>query len=95
MSNNTVKYEMQFCVGCYLGDALALAKSLLETNPHDESLSLTLVPGEAGSFEVKMNDQVVYSKKSTGRLPTAQDIGLGSWNSSIPSAQQASGSQCC
>ena len=86
---------MQFCVGCYLPDALALAQSILESNPHDESSSLTLVPGESGSFEVRKDDQIIYSKKSRGRLPTAQDLGLAISIEALPIAEQATGKKCC
>jgi selT/selW/selH-like putative selenoprotein len=90
-----MKYEMQFCVGCYLPDALALAQNLLESNPHDESFSLRLVPGESGSFEVKKDDQLVYSKKAKGRLPTPQDLGLASSAGAIPIVGQQSSGKCC
>ncbi|MCL5068396.1 MAG: Rdx family protein [Thaumarchaeota archaeon] len=90
-----MKYEMQFCVGCYLPDALALAQSLLESNPHDVSFSLTLVPGQSGSFDVKKDDQVVYSKKKSGRLPTPQDLGLANYGTVLPIAENASSKKCC
>jgi selT/selW/selH-like putative selenoprotein len=90
-----MKYEMQFCVGCYLPDAMALAQSLLENNPHDESFSLTLVPGESGSFDVKKNNEIVYSKKKSGRLPTPQDLGLASYSTTLPIAGNAASTKCC
>ena len=86
---------MQFCVGCYLPDALALAQSLLESNPHDEDFSLRLVPGESGSLEVKKDDELIYSKKASGRLPTTQDLGLANSSGALPIAQQTSGKKCC
>lgn len=91
-----MKYEMQFCVGCYLPDALALVQNLLEGNPHDENFSLTLIPGESGSFDVKRDEQLVYSKKANGRLPTAKDLGLASANvDSLPIVTQTTGKKCC
>jgi predicted Rdx family selenoprotein len=88
-----MKYEMQFCVGCYLSDALALARSIMEGNPHDENFSLSLVPGESGSFDIKKDGLVVYSKKASGRMPAAQDLGLAASSTAFPVENTAR--KCC
>jgi selenoprotein W-related protein len=36
--------------------------------------SLTLIPESGGLFEVTVNDQLIYSKKSTGQFPDPNDI---------------------
>ena len=90
-----MKYEMQFCVNCYMPDALALARSLLESNPHDAAFSLTLVPGQSGSFEVKRDDQVVYSKMKSGRLPTPHDLGLANYRTVLPMTEDTGSDRCC
>ncbi len=90
-----MKYEMQFCVGCYLPNALSLAQSLLENSPHDESFSLTLLPGEPESFDVRKDDTVVYSKKKSGRLPTAQDLGLAGPAINLPIVDSSDSQKCC
>ena len=89
-----MKYEMQFCVACYLPEALALAQSLLESAPHDENLSLELVPGKSGSFDIRKDQQLIFSKKTSGMLPTAQDLGLASLRSVLPIAQTTA-KKCC
>ena len=90
-----MKYEMKFCVGCYMPDALALTQSLLESNPQDENFSLRQLPGEYGSFEIKKEDQLFYSKKAKGRLPTPEDLGLASSAGVIPVVEQTYSKKCC
>ena len=35
---------------------------------------LTLVPASGGVFEVKLNDQLIYSKRQTGVFPDAEAL---------------------
>ena len=35
---------------------------------------LTLLPSDGGRFEVKVNDQLIYSKLQTGQFPGNGDI---------------------
>ncbi len=69
-----MQYEIEFCVSCYLPDALSLTDALLEKHVHDEGFALKLVPGASGQFDVRRDDRVVYSKEETKRLPTAREI---------------------
>jgi selT/selW/selH-like putative selenoprotein len=71
-----MEYKMQFCVGCYLEHAMSLAQSIMENNPHAKEFSLTLFPGESGSFDITKDNQLIYSKKASGRLPTTKDLNL-------------------
>lgn len=74
---------------------MTLAQGLLESNPHDTSFSLTLVPGESGSFDVKKDGEMVYSKRNSGRLPTPQDLGLVNHITPLPITENASSKKCC
>jgi len=50
-----------------------LAADLLrEFEPEIERI--TLIPSEGGRFEVVVNDDLIYSKKSTGRHPHAGEV---------------------
>ncbi len=40
---------------------------------HDVS-KLTLIPGDKGAFEWKVNGELVYSKHATGRYPELKEI---------------------
>tara|TARA_Y100000741_G_C17934424_1_gene429071 strand:- start:291 stop:434 length:144 start_codon:yes stop_codon:yes gene_type:complete len=39
--------------------------------------SMTLIPGDKGIFDVKVNDTLIYSKHSTGRFPEPGEITSG------------------
>ena len=34
----------------------------------------TLIPGERGAFELRVNDDLVYSKQTTGRFPELSEL---------------------
>ncbi|MDG6950200.1 MAG: Rdx family protein [Nitrososphaerota archaeon] len=87
-----VEYALDFCVSCYLPDALPVIQGLLERHAHDEAFHLVLTPGPAGSFEVKQGGKVVYSKAKSGRLPTLSDLGLPDSDTPSSSAKRKS---CC
>jgi selT/selW/selH-like putative selenoprotein len=89
-----MKYEMRFCVGCYLPVAIEMAQKVLESNAHNEEFSLKLIPGQSGSFEVMKDGITIYSKKATGRLPTVRDLGLSS-KASGQSVTQDSDKKVC
>ena len=37
-------------------------------------ISLTLLPGDKGIFDVKVNETIVYSKHTTGRIPEPGEV---------------------
>jgi selT/selW/selH-like putative selenoprotein len=90
-----MQYEIEFCVGCYLPTALDLTNALLEKHVHDESFALKLVPGEAGQFDVRRDDQVVYSKADTKRLPTPGEIEPDLQGQARIELEAAPGKRCC
>ena len=91
---NVTRYEMNFCVACYLPDALPLIGGVLKEHAHDEGFQLTMVPGASGSFDVVVNGKPIYSKAKSGRLPTLGDLGIGN---GVPAAplKMAPGKDCC
>ncbi len=40
----------------------------------DKIETITLIPSGGGAFEVKVNDQLVYSKLQTGRHPEEGEV---------------------
>jgi selT/selW/selH-like putative selenoprotein len=88
------EYAMDFCVACYLPDAVPLIQGLLEQHAHDPSFRLVLTPGPSGSFEVRRDGQMMYSKAKSGRLPTHQDLGIPGATATAPQST-ASGKPCC
>jgi len=52
---------------------VGLAESLL--NEHkDEIVELVLIPSGGGVFEVKLEDRLLFSKKSIGRFPEEDEV---------------------
>ena len=88
-------YEIEFCVGCSLPTALDLTNALLGKQAHDEGFAMKLVPGEAGQFEVRRGDQVVYSRADTKRLPTPGEIEPDLHGQARIELEAAPGRRCC
>ena len=40
----------------------------------DKLSSVTLVPGTGGIFEIRLDGEVLFSKKSSGRFPESKEI---------------------
>lgn len=57
----------------YLPKAVGLAEILLKEHK-DGISSLTLIPSSDGVFEVKLNDKLIFSKKSLGRFPEMGEV---------------------
>ena len=71
------KLSIEYCTAWgYLGKAVGLAESLLNEykNRIDE---LILIPSEGGVFEVKLDERLVFSKKSLGRFPEDDEVESG------------------
>jgi selT/selW/selH-like putative selenoprotein len=90
-----MKYELEFCVGCYLPEAMRVARALLTSHAHDENFEVVMVPGEAGAFEVRKDGLTAYSKKETGRLPAPNDIELGTLQTISPKPARKESGGCC
>ena len=63
----TPRLEIQYCTQCrWLLRASWLAQELLTTF-HAELGEVALVPGTGGIFEVRLDDQVLWSRAAEGR----------------------------
>jgi len=40
----------------------------------DELTELALIPGSDGIFEIRLNGNVIFSKKSAGRFPESKEL---------------------
>lgn len=66
--------EITYCTQCrWLLRAAWLAQELLTTFEQDLA-SVTLKPGSNGIFEIKVNQQLIFSRKEAGRFPEAKEI---------------------
>lgn len=41
---------------------------------HEQLKSVTVAPGESGSFEIFLNRKKIFSKKATDRFPEANEV---------------------
>ena len=71
MSTNDRRHhvEIEYCTQCHwLLRSAWMAQELLTTFESDIA-RLTLVPGTGGIFEVRLDSQVIFSRKQAGRFP--------------------------
>jgi selenoprotein W-related protein len=70
-----LRIEIEYCTGCrWLLRAAWVAQELLSTF-EEELDSVTLVPGtEGGIFEIRLNDETLWSRKDHGRFPEVKEL---------------------
>jgi selenoprotein W-related protein len=66
--------EIRYCTQCrWILRAGWLAQELLSTFDTDLG-EVALVPGTGGIFEVRVDDELVWSRKEQGRFPEAKEL---------------------
>jgi selenoprotein W-related protein len=66
--------EISYCTQCrWLLRAAWLAQELLTTFEQDLS-SVSLKPGSNGVFDIRLNQQLLFSRKAAGRFPEAKEV---------------------
>ena len=76
MSSSLSDYriEIEYCTQCrWLLRAAWLAQELLTTFESDIR-SVSLVPGSGGILEVRLNGELLFSRKEAGRFPEAKEL---------------------
>ncbi|HZD11624.1 MAG TPA: Rdx family protein [Candidatus Binatia bacterium] len=69
-----VEVSIEYCVPCdYSEQALRVAEELIQDEQHHLK-RLVLVMGSKGVFEVKADDEVIFSKQALQRYPQAGEI---------------------
>lgn len=53
--------------------AVALTENLLKENKNTLAM-VSLIPSTGGVFEVKLNDEIIFSKKELNRYPEENEI---------------------
>ncbi len=66
--------SITYCMVCnFRGRAAWLAQELLQA--HERELeSVTLIPHEGGVFEVRINDEMVFSRRRDDRFPEPREV---------------------
>jgi selenoprotein W-related protein len=68
------RIDIEYCTQCrWLLRAAWLAQELLSTF-EEELGGVTLVPGTGGTFEVRLGEAVLWSRKAEGRFPEAKEL---------------------
>jgi selenoprotein W-related protein len=68
------RLEIEYCTQCrWLLRAAWMAQELLTTFQTDLG-EVALVPGTGGVFEVRVNDQSVWSRAQEGRFPEIKEL---------------------
>ena len=68
------RVEIRYCTQCrWLLRAAWMGQELLTTF-EGELGELALVPGTGGVFEVRVDDELIYSRKAQGRFPESSEL---------------------
>ena len=66
--------SITYCTQCrWLLRAAWLAQELLTTF-EEEVGEVALQPGTGGVFEIRLNDELIWSRKQEGRFPEAKEV---------------------
>lgn len=66
--------EIEYCTQCrWLMRAAWMAQELLVTF-ETELGGVTLIPGAGGIFEVRLGNQIIFSRKEQGRFPESKEL---------------------
>jgi selenoprotein W-related protein len=70
----THRIELEYCTQCrWLLRAAWMAQELLTTFESDIE-RVSLVPGTGGIFEVRLNGEVIFSRKQAERFPESKEL---------------------
>ncbi|MHB8453601.1 MAG: Rdx family protein [Acidiferrobacterales bacterium] len=72
--NTVPRVEIEYCTQCgFLLRAAWIAQELLRSF-ESEVREVALKPGSGGNFIVRLNDDVLFSRRERGRFPEAKEI---------------------
>lgn len=68
------RLEIEYCAQCrFILRAAWMAQELLMTFA-DELGEVALIPGRGGIFEIRLNGELLFSRKAAGRFPESREI---------------------
>jgi selenoprotein W-related protein len=74
VQQTTYRVRIEYCTQCrWLLRAAWLAQELLTTFVNDLA-EVALVPGTGGVFDIRLNDELLFSRKEAGRFPEAKEV---------------------
>jgi selenoprotein W-related protein len=70
----TPRLEIEYCTQCrWLLRAAWMAQELLTTFAHELG-EVALIPGANGIFEVRLDDETIFSRRQQGRFPESKEL---------------------
>ena len=70
----TPRLEINYCTQCrWLLRAAWMAQEILTTF-EQEMGEVALVPGTGGIFEVRLDNELIFSRKEVGRFPESKEL---------------------
>lgn len=70
----TPRLEINYCTQCrWLMRAAWMAQEILTTF-EQEMGEVALVPGTGGVFDVRLDNEVIFSRKEVGRFPESKEL---------------------
>lgn len=74
MTSREPRIQIEYCTQCrWMLRAAWMAQELLTTF-QDEIGEVALQPGKGGVFEVRVGDQVIWSRAEAGRFPDIKEL---------------------
>ncbi|KPK38622.1 MAG: hypothetical protein AMJ69_08020 [Gammaproteobacteria bacterium SG8_47] len=74
MSQPKSSIQIEYCTKCgFLLRAAWIAQELLRAF-EDELREVSLKPGGGGNFTVRLDDEVLFSRRERGRFPEAKEL---------------------
>lgn len=71
---NNYRLEIEYCAKCrFVLRAGWMAQELLMTFG-DRLSEVALIPGEGGIFEIRLDGNLLFSRKTAGRFPETREI---------------------
>jgi selenoprotein W-related protein len=68
------RVELEYCTQCrWLLRAAWMAQELLTTFPNEIG-ELALIPGTGGVFEVRVDEETIWSREAQGRFPEIKEL---------------------
>jgi selenoprotein W-related protein len=72
--SRTRRVEIEYCTQCrWLLRAAWIAQEVL-TIFVDDLAEVALIPGTGGIFEIRLNNELLFSRKEMGRFPEAKEV---------------------
>jgi selenoprotein W-related protein len=74
MPNRSPRIEITYCTGCRWMLRAAWMMQELLTSFQDEIGEVALLPGKDGVFDIRIDDELIWSRAAAGRFPDIKEL---------------------